>query len=144
MLQLHGSETIERVKELKARCGLPVMKALAVRDAADFEMARAYDGIADMLLLDAKPPKGSDLPGGNGVSFDWSLIDALKIETPILLSGGIDIDNLLAALDRVADPRNSLIGIDVSSGVESAPGVKDTAKIVAFLKICREYQTQTV
>lgn len=144
MLQLHGSETVERVKELKARYGLPVMKAFAIRDAADFEKARAYDDIADMLLLDAKPPKGSDLPGGNGVSFDWSLIDALKIETPILLSGGIDIDNLLAALDRVADPRNSLIGIDVSSGVESAPGVKDTAKIVAFLKICREYQTQTV
>ena len=144
MLQLHGGEAPERLEELKSRYGLPVMKALAIREVADIEKARAYDGIADMLLLDAKPPKGSDLPGGNGVPFDWSLIDTLKTQTSILLSGGIDIDNLPAALERVADPRNSLVGIDVSSGVESAPGVKDTSKIAAFLKACREFETQTV
>ncbi|MGI9353797.1 MAG: phosphoribosylanthranilate isomerase [Rhizobiaceae bacterium] len=144
MLQLHGGETVERVEELKARFGLPVMKALAIREAADIEKARAYDDAADMLLLDAKPPNGSDLPGGNGASFDWSLIDTLKTQTPILLSGGIDIDNLPAALDRVVDPRNSLVGIDLSSGVEYAPGVKDLAKIAALLKACRNHQTHTV
>jgi len=144
ILQLHGSETVERVRELKARYGLPVMKALAIREIADIEKARAYDGVADTLLLDAKPPKGSDIPGGNGVSFDWSLIDTLKTDTPVLLSGGIDIDNLASALDRVTDPRNSLTGIDLSSGVERAPGVKDTSKIATVLKMCRNHQTQTV
>ncbi len=143
MLQLHGAEPVERVRELRNRYGLPVMKALAIREAADIEKARLYDGVADKLLLDAKPPKGSDLPGGNGVSFDWSLIETLKTETPILLSGGIDGANLDAALDCVTDPHNSLVGIDVSSGVESAPGVKDISKITALLTACREFRKQT-
>ncbi len=144
ILQLHGGEPPERVRELQSRYAMPVMKALAICEAADIDKVRLYDGIADMLLLDAKPPKGSDLPGGNGVSFDWSLIDTLKTETPILLSGGIDLVNLNVALGRVADPRNSLAGIDVSSGVESAPGVKDISKITALLAACREHQNQTV
>lgn len=142
MLQLHGREPVQRVEEVKARYSLPVMKALAVRETSDVEKARTYDGTADILLLDAKPPKGSELPGGNGVSFNWSLVETLKTRAPILLSGGIDNDNLQAALDYVADDRNSLAGIDVSSGVESAPGVKDIAKITAFLKACRGHGRQ--
>lgn len=136
MLQLHGRESLERVAELKARHGLPLVKALAVRDGHDLEKARTYDGAVDLLLLDAKPPKGSDLPGGNGVSFDWSLLDGLNTETPVLLSGGIDLTNVGEAMGRVRDPGNSIAGLDLSSGVESAPGVKDTAKIEAFLAVC--------
>ena len=136
MLQLHGGETIERVREVKARYGLPVIKALAVREAADLERAATYDGVADLLLLDAKPPKGADLPGGNGVTFDWSLLEALATRTPVLLSGGIGTHNIDDALAAVRG-NESLIGIDLSSGVESAPGVKDTGAIAAFLRRTR-------
>ncbi|MEN0040928.1 MAG: phosphoribosylanthranilate isomerase [Pseudomonadota bacterium] len=136
MLQLHGGESQERVREVKARFGLPVIKALAVCDAGDLQKAATYNGVADLLLLDAKPPKGADLPGGNGVTFDWSLHDELATTTPVLLSGGIgthNIDDALAALRGNA----SLIGIDLSSGVESTPGVKDTGAIAALLQRIR-------
>ncbi|MEL6751330.1 MAG: phosphoribosylanthranilate isomerase [Pseudomonadota bacterium] len=136
MLQLHGAETPDRVREVKRRFGLPVIKALAVSETADFEKLAAYDGIADTLLLDAKPPKGADLPGGNGITFDWSLLDRVKTTTPVLLSGGISSDNLADAMAAVRG-NSSLIGLDLSSGVESAPGVKDTAKIAALLDATR-------
>ena len=120
MLQLHGKETPERVAEVKARYGLPVMKAFSIRDAADLEAIAPYLGIADRFLFDAKPPKGSELPGGNGVSFDWRLLARLDPKLDYMLSGGLNADNIGEALGLANPP-----GIDISSGVESAPGVKD-------------------
>lgn len=137
MLQLHGVETAERVAAVKARYGLPVMKALAISDAGDLAKLEAYRGIADRFLLDAKPPKGSDLPGGNGVSFDWSLLSALPTGTDYMLSGGLSADNIAEALATANPP-----GIDVSSGVESAPGVKDMALIERFFLAAGEAQDQ--
>ncbi len=136
MLQLHGAESSQRVTQLKQRYQRPVMKALAIREAGDLDKIATYESVADMLLLDAKPPQGSELPGGNGVSFDWSLIASLSSKTPILLSGGIDQSNLNLALDYVQQAQNDLVGIDVSTGVESAPGVKDILKIEKFLAAC--------
>lgn len=127
MLQLHGKETPERVAAVKARHGLPVMKALAIGEAADLARVTPYLGVADRMLLDAKPPKGSDLPGGNGVSFDWSLLSRLPEATDYLLSGGLDAGNVATAL-RLAEPP----GLDISSGVERAPGVKDEGRIARF------------
>ncbi|MBA3446191.1 MAG: phosphoribosylanthranilate isomerase, partial [Pseudaminobacter sp.] len=127
MLQLHGRESPEWVAEVKARYGLPVMKALSVREAADLDAAKAYRGVADRLLFDAKPPVGSELPGGNGVAFDWRLLAGLEAGSDYMLSGGLNAGNIGDAL-RLANPP----GIDISSGVESAPGVKDVALIEAF------------
>ena len=132
-LQLHGHETPERVAALKARHGLPVMKAFPVREAADLEAITPYRTIADRLLFDAKAPKGSELPGGNGVSFDWTLLDGLEPGLDYLLSGGLNAANIGAALRQTRAP-----GIDISSGVESAPGVKDEALIRAFFKAVRQ------
>jgi phosphoribosylanthranilate isomerase len=130
MLQLHGAETPARVNEIKARYGLPLMKALAIREAGDLAGVEAYTGIVDRLLFDAKPPKGSNLPGGNGVSFDWSLLQ--EIDVPYMLSGGLDAANIADAITIAGPP-----GIDISSGVESSPGVKDTALISDFLQTVR-------
>lgn len=132
-LQLHGRETPERVVELKQRHGLPVIKALAIREEADLEKLAPYEGIADRFLLDAKAPEGSDLPGGNGVSFDWRLLQALDTKTPWMLSGGLDQANIAEALAV-----SGAASIDVSSGVEAAPGRKDIAKIAAFIKTVRD------
>jgi len=132
MLQLHGRETAERVAAVKARYDLPVIKVLSVREAADLEAIGPYQGIADRFLFDAKPPKGSELPGGNGVSFDWSLLSSVPADTDYFLSGGLNAGNIGEAL-RVAAPR----AIDVSSGVESAPGTKDPALIEAFFRAAR-------
>ena len=136
MLQLHGAETPERVAHLKARHGLPVMKALAVSEAADLAAIAPFCGIADRFLFDAKPPKDAVLPGGNGVSFDWRLLadpdHGLDRDVDYMLSGGLDAVNVGDAL-RLANPP----GIDVSSGVESAPGVKDAALIAEFLNAVR-------
>jgi phosphoribosylanthranilate isomerase len=127
MLQLHGKETPERVAELKERYGLPVMKAFSVSSAADLEKIGPYAGIADRFLFDAKPPVGSELPGGNGVSFDWTLLRGLPADIDYLLSGGLNAGNVTEAI-RLANPP----GLDVSSGVESAPGVKDARLIEQF------------
>ncbi len=132
ILQLHGRETPERVAAVKARFGLPVMKALGVASEADCAHAAAYAEVADRLLLDAKPPKGAALPGGNGVTFDWMLLRALRWDKPWLLSGGLDASNVGQALRQTGAP-----GVDVSSGVESAPGVKDIAKIKAFVRAAK-------
>lgn len=129
MLQLHGKETPERVSEVKARYGLPVMKAVGVADAEDLPALNAYARVADQLLVDAKPPKNADLPGGNGLSFDWSLIAGRRWAVPWMLAGGLDADNVSLAIQMTGARQ-----VDVSSGVESAPGVKDTAKIAAFCK----------
>ncbi|MBL8581992.1 MAG: phosphoribosylanthranilate isomerase [Rhizobiaceae bacterium] len=132
MLQLHGSETPERVGAVKARYRLPVMKAISVRDAADLARLVPYRGVADRLLLDAKPPKGAELPGGNGVAFDWRLLSALEPGTDYLLSGGVNAANVAEALRIAAPP-----GLDVSSGVERAPGVKDVGLIAEFFAAVR-------
>ena len=132
MLQLHGKETPERVAQVKAMFGLPVMKALSVSTADDLEPAKTYASVADRLLLDAKAPKGSELPGGNGVSFDWTLLSRLDSEIDYMLSGGLNAANIGEAL-FIANPP----GIDISSGVESAPGIKDVALISAFFKAAR-------
>ncbi len=132
MLQLHGRETPERVAFLKARHGLPVMKALAIGEAADLARVAPFRDVADRFLFDARPPKDAVLPGGNGVAFDWRLLAELDHGLDYMLSGGLDAANVGDAL-RLANPP----GIDVSSGVESAPGVKDTALIAEFLNAVR-------
>jgi len=132
ILQLHGSESPERVLSIEALYGLPVMKALSIREAGDLDRIDPYVGIADRFLLDAKPPAGSELPGGNGVSFDWRLLDALDGGVDYMLSGGLNADNIGKAL--------ALTGaraVDISSGVESAPGVKDVKLMDAFFEAVR-------
>ncbi|NUS69777.1 MAG: phosphoribosylanthranilate isomerase [Ensifer adhaerens] len=133
ILQLHGSEDAERLLTVKAMYGLPVMKALSVREASDLEKIDAYIGIADRFLFDAKPPKGSDLPGGNGVSFDWQLLDALDGSVDYMLSGGLNADNIGEAMAQT-----SARAIDISSGVESAPGVKDLKLMESFFNAVRQ------
>lgn len=132
MIQLHGKESPARVAEVKARYGLPVMKAFSIREAGDFEAIAPYAGIADRLLFDAKPPAGSELPGGNGVSFDWRLLAGLDASVDYMLSGGLNAVNIGDAI-KLANPP----GIDISSGVESAPGVKDAALIENFFRAVR-------
>ncbi|NRQ16281.1 phosphoribosylanthranilate isomerase [Ensifer sesbaniae] len=133
ILQLHGSESPEQLLTVKAMYGLPVMKALSVREASDLEKIDAYIGIADRFLLDAKPPAGSDLPGGNGVSFDWRLLDALDGSVDYMLSGGLNANNIGEALAQT-----QARAIDTSSGVESAPGVKDLKLMESFFNAVRQ------
>ena len=128
MLQLHGRESPERVAEIKARYGLPVMKAIGVAEAGDLAAIDAYALVADQLLIDAKPPKGAALPGGNGLAFDWRLLADRKYWTrPWMLAGGLTPDNVAEAV-RLTGAKQ----VDVSSGVESAPGVKDAALMKRF------------
>ena len=129
MLQLHGSESPERVAEVKARYGLPVMKAIGVAAAEDLAQIDLYAPVADQLLIDAKPPKDAVLPGGNGLAFDWRLLAGRKYwQKPWMLAGGLAPDNVAEAI-RMTGARQ----VDVSSGVESAPGVKDPSKIAALV-----------
>jgi len=132
MLQLHGSETPDRVAAIRSTFGLPVMKAIGIASSADFAQIPAYEAVADMLLLDAKAPKDALHPGGNGVPFDWNLLAGLDLAKPFMLSGGLNPENVGQALHLTRVP-----GVDVSSGVESAPGVKDPARIVAFIQAAR-------
>jgi phosphoribosylanthranilate isomerase len=132
LLQLHGSETPARVKEIGELFGRPTMKAIGVATRADLAAAAAYEGVADMLLIDAKPPKDAVLPGGNGRPFDWRLTQDFHAPLPWLLSGGLEPDNVEAAI-ALSGAR----GVDVSSGVERAPGVKDPARIRAFVAAAR-------
>lgn len=127
-LQLHGTETPERVAEIRARTGLEVWKVISVRTAADLATGAAYVGAADRLLYDAKTPEGA-LPGGMGLRFDWTLLAGHRAPLPWALSGGLDAGNVAEAIRLTGAPL-----VDVSSGVESAPGVKDVDKIAAFLK----------
>lgn len=129
MLQLHGSETPERVAEVKARYGLPVMKAVGISDADDLPQLETYGRVADQLLVDAKPPKGADRPGGNALAFDWNLIAGHRWPVPWMLAGGLTPDNAAQAV-RLTGARQ----LDVSSGVESAEGVKDGALMRAFVE----------
>lgn len=132
VLQLHGSENPERALTLKAVTGLEIWKAFSVSEADDLKKIEPYEGIANRFLFDARPPKGSELPGGNGVSFDWRLLGGLGGDVDYLLSGGLNKDNVAEAI-RIARPP----GIDVSSGVESSPGVKDLAMMDEFMNAVR-------
>ena len=132
ILQLHGAETPARVTAVKARYGLPVMKAVGVAGPDDLASLETYAQVADQLLVDAKPPKGADLPGGNGLSFDWRLIAGRRWPVPWMLAGGLTPANVAQAVALTGAGQ-----VDVSSGVESAPGVKDAALIAAFCAALR-------
>src|SRR6056300_617962 len=133
ILQLHGSESVERVAQIKARSGLPVMKAIGISDADDLQKIVDYGRVADMLLVDAKPPKNADLPGGNGLAFDWRLLAGRKWAVPWMLAGGLTPDNVQQAIQLTGARQ-----VDVSSGMESAPGVKDPAKVAAFVSAAQD------
>ncbi len=128
-LQLHGAETVERVEHVRLEFGMPVIKALTISSKADVEAAKAYDGVADILLFDAKAPAGADRPGGNGVAFDWALLKETRWQSPWFLAGGLTPDNVEQAIAASGAKM-----VDVSSGVESAPGVKDYDKMASFIE----------
>lgn len=129
ILQLHGSETPERVAEIKELTGLPVIKAIGIAGPEDVPQIDLYAGAADMLLIDAKAPRGADLPGGNGITFDWRLVQRKYWSLPWMLAGGLTPDNVAEAA-RLTGAQV----VDVASGVESAPGVKDAAMMRAFVQ----------
>lgn len=128
MLQLHGHESPDRVAEVRARYGLPVMKVVGVADESDLAALFDHSTIADQLMIDAKPPKGAPLPGGNGLTFDWRLIAGRRWLRPWMLAGGLTAQNVAEAV-RLTGARQ----VDLASGVESSPGVKDPAMIYAFM-----------
>jgi phosphoribosylanthranilate isomerase len=132
LLQFHGAETPERVAAVKQRFGMPVMKAIPVAARDDVAAAEKYLGVADWLLFDSKPPRdvAGALPGGNGLAFDWQLLGARRWSLPWMLSGGLTAENLGEAVTTT-----HATAVDVSSGVETSPGVKEPAKIAAFLQI---------
>lgn len=132
ILQLHGRETPERAATLSARTGKQIMKAIGVADRADLAAVPTFAEVCDWLLLDAKPPRDATRPGGNGQAFDWSVLEDFSSPKPWLLSGGLTPANVADALARTGAP-----GVDVSSGVESAPGVKNEAAIRAFVAAVR-------
>ncbi len=131
-IQLHGRETPNRVQAVGARAGLPVIRALPVSDAADIDAARAFDGAAEHLMFDTRPPKDADRPGGLGEAFDWTLLEGRRFSRPHFLAGGLDPWNVSQALKLSGAPL-----VDVSSGVERGPGLKDPTLISAFLEAVR-------
>jgi phosphoribosylanthranilate isomerase len=143
MIQLHGHETPDRVAAIRVRYGVPVMKAIGVADASDLEVIAAYQDVADRILLDAKPPRGATLPGGNGVAFDWRILAAATGAEPgaldgldprtLMLSGGLSPDNVAAAIRLTG-----IKAVDVSSGVEAGPGNKDAERIRTFIQAARQ------
>lgn len=132
MLQLHGHESPARVAMVRARFGLPVMKALGISEAGDLAQIDAYAAVADQLLIDAKPPPGATRPGGNAAAFDWGIIAGREWPLPWLLAGGLTPGNVAEAIARTGARQ-----VDVSSGVERAPGVKDPDLIRAFIAQAR-------
>jgi len=132
ILQLHGHESVARVAAIKEMFGLEVMKALPVEKTADLASFSAYAAVADRILFDARPPKGATRPGGLGAVFDWHLLENLNLKLPFMVSGGLTADNVA---DAVRITRAD--GVDVSSGVESAPGVKDIDRIRKFVRAAR-------
>jgi phosphoribosylanthranilate isomerase len=128
MVQLHGAETLARTNEVRERFGLPVIKVLAVQGPDDLAAAKAYQGVADRLMFDAKPPEDASRPGGNARAFDWRVLKNQTFALPWLLAGGLTAENLAEAVKT-----SGAVAVDVSSGVEDAPGVKNVDKIRAFL-----------
>ncbi len=132
LLQLHGQESPERVSYVRARFGLPVMRAIGMASARDLEVAARFAPVADALLFDARPPREAVLPGGNGEAFDWSLLRGFELAKPWFLAGGLHCDNVVDALSATGAR-----GLDVSSGVETSPGVKSPEKIARFVALAR-------
>jgi phosphoribosylanthranilate isomerase len=132
ILQLHGKETVARVRDVKQRFGLQVMKVLAVETAADLAPLAGYAAVADRILFDARAPKGATRPGGLGAVFDWRVLEKLELELPFMVSGGLNADNVAEAV-RVTRAG----GVDISSGVERSPGIKDPELIRAFIRAAR-------
>jgi len=132
MLQLHGSETPARVQDVKSRYGLPVMKVVGVATADDLPLLDAHAQAADQLLVDAKPPPGADRPGGNAITFDWNLIAGRRWSVPWMLAGGLTPANVAEAIARTGARQ-----VDVASGVESAPGLKDAQMVADFIAAAR-------
>ena len=128
MVQLHGAETPARTNEVRERFGLPVIKVLAVQGPDDLAAAKAYQGVADRLMFDAKPHEDASRPGGNARTFDWRMLKNQTFALPWLLAGGLTAENLIEAVKT-----SGAVAVDVSSGVEDAPGVKNVDKIRAFL-----------
>lgn len=141
--QCHGQESLERIRDMRAVFGLPVMKAVGVAAHEDLATVLAYKRVSDLILLDAKPPKDAAYPGGHGKPFDWSILAALPPDLPFLLSGGLTPETVGDAVKTVRGMGLTLAGVDVSSGVESAPGVKDLGKIRAFIAAAREADAAT-
>jgi len=139
VLQLHGKETPERVAVVRSQFGMPVMKALPIAERSDLSPIRLYAKVADRLIFDARPPKEATRPGGLGKPFDWKLLAGINPGVPVMLSGGLTADNVA---DAVAITRAT--GVDVSSGVERAPGVKDPDKIRAFITAARAAEAPLV
>ena len=129
MLQLQGKETPDRLEEIKAKTGLPVMKAVGVSEKSDLDVLYDYIGIADQLLIDAKPAKGAKLPGGNGLTFDWTILSEATISAPWMLAGGLTADNVAQALSVTGASQ-----VDVSSAVEHKLGEKEPSKIRTFIE----------
>jgi phosphoribosylanthranilate isomerase len=132
ILQLHGKETVARVRDIKQRFGLQVMKVLAVETAADLAPLAGYAAVADSILFDARAPKGATRPGGLGAVFDWHVLEQLALDLPFMVSGGLNADNVTEAV-RVTRAG----GVDISSGVERSPGIKDPELIRAFIRAAR-------
>jgi phosphoribosylanthranilate isomerase len=132
-LQLHGNESVARTAEIRARFALPVIKALPVADADDLKAANDYVPVADMLLFDARPPRGAARAGGHGAAFDWTLLTGRSFQKPWFLAGGLNPDNIARAVAL-----SGATMVDVSSGVESAPGVKSAERISQFIAATRQ------
>lgn len=132
ILQLHGKESIARVRDIKARFHLPVMKVIGVETKGDLAQVAGYAAVADRILFDARAPKDATRPGGLGVPFDWHLLEGLRLAVPVMVSGGLNAGNVADAL-RITQAG----GVDISSGVESSPGVKDPDMIRAFIRAVR-------
>lgn len=139
IFQLHGSESVARLRDIKQRFGRPVMKVVPVATAADLAVLPGYAALADRILFDARAPKDATRPGGLGAPFDWHLLESLDLKLPYMVSGGLHAENVAEAL-RVTGAG----GADVSSGVESAPGVKDPELIKAFIRAARATQELSV
>lgn len=137
-LQLHGTESPERLAHIRRRFGRPVMKAIGVAALSDVARAGVYAAVADRLLIDAKASEGASRPGGNGLAFDWNIVADAAIATPFMLSGGLTPTTVDAAIGQLLSAR-SFLGVDVSSGVERAPGDKDPARIRAFIAAARAH-----
>ncbi len=131
ILQLHGRETTTRLRDIKAKFGLPLMKVLSVETAADLAPLAGYADVADRILFDARAPKGATRPGGLGSVFDWHLLENLDLKLPFMVSGGLNAGNVAEAI------RVTRAGVDVSSGVERSPGVKDPELIRDFIRAAR-------
>jgi phosphoribosylanthranilate isomerase len=138
ILQLHGSETVARLRDIKQKFGLQVMKAIAVETPADLASLPGYAAVADRILFDARAPKDATRPGGLGTVFDWHVLEKLDLKLPFMVSGGLSAENVAEAIRLTRAG-----GVDVSSGVEGAPGIKDVEMIRAFIRAARAIENDT-